>query len=112
MGLFGKKKKVKDTVIRNTIGDEVHVRETPSGTMFVKKLNMSDYLYSGEEYCPDCHILMDHRDGYWECPTCCYSITDEESEAGEGHPTMESTYEDDYGEYYGGIEPSNDDDEF
>lgn len=68
---------------------------------FAKKLinkngsiNNSYFLPTGEQYCPDCHTQMAHReDGYFECEICYYSITDEEAANGEGHPTLESTYE-------------------
>lgn len=61
----------------------------------IKKLSALDWLPTGEEYCPDCHKLLMHRDGYWKCDICKYSITDDD-----GYPTLDSTYEDDYGTYY------------
>lgn len=58
-------------------------------------LKMGYRLLTGEQYCPDCHIPLAHRpEGYYECEICNYSITDEEAEEGYGHPTLESTYED------------------
>ena len=81
-------------------GNEIHVFDGPLGKAFVKKLSSIDWLPTGEEYCPDCHKLLTHRDGYWECDICKYSITDDEAENGDGYPTLDSTYEDDYGTYY------------
>ena len=58
-------------------------------------INIDSFLPTGNQYCPDCHTVMAHRDGYYECEICNYSITDDEAEDGYGHPTLESTYEDD-----------------
>ena len=66
----------------------------------VKKLDHKAWLATGEEWCPDCHKLMTHKDGYWECDDCKYGITDEESAYGDGYPTLQSTYENDYEEYF------------
>lgn len=93
---MGKKKRDKEETFINELDQKIFVVD---GTMAVKKLNAADYLFSGKEYCPDCHIQEEHREGYWECPVCFHSITDDESENGEGHPSIESTY-DDYSEYF------------
>lgn len=81
-------------------GNEVHIFNGPLGKMFIKKLSSLDWLPTGEQYCPDCHVQLVHRDGYWECEECKYSITDDEADNGDGYPTLDSTYEDDYGTYY------------
>lgn len=111
MGLFRKKKNnvVKETIVKNTIGQDVHIFDGPDGITKIKKIDSFTRLYTGLEYCPECHCLMTHQIGYWECDICKHSITDEESEFGEGYPTLESTYENDYGEYYGDITYSDDD---
>lgn len=94
-----------EEIILNGNGDEVHVFK--DGTTILES-HTEYWLPTGEEWCPDCHVLMEHKDGYWECPDCGHSITDEESEYGEGYPTKESTYEDDYDTYYS----DDDDDEY
>lgn len=115
MGLFGsgKKKKddVKETIIKNSIGEDVHVFDDGTGQPVSIKLLNSEYrMPTGLQYCPYCHIQCSHRDErYWECEECNYSIDDEEVEFGDGYPTLESTYEDDYGEYYS---EQSDDDEY
>lgn len=90
-------KKFTEHVVTNDIGEEIHVMTGDDREVRAKKLSMADFLYSGEEYCPECHRICEHRDeGYWECPICFYSITDEESEEGYGYPTLNSTYKDDF----------------
>jgi hypothetical protein len=66
----------------------------------IEKINISMWLSTGEQYCPDCHRKATHEDGYWECDICKWSITDEEADYGDGYPTLEATYEDDYFECY------------
>lgn len=108
MSLFknGKKNKhkkegnIEDIVLFNGIGEEVHLLNGKNGPMLIKKEDSSIWLQTGEEYCPDCHCLMQHKDGYWECAICKYSITDEESAEGEGCPSLESTYARDYDDYF------------
>lgn len=63
-----------------------------------EKLSMKDFLPTGEQWCPDCHVKCIHKDGYFECPECNWSISDEEVEYGDGYPTLEST---EYRDYYG-----------
>lgn len=77
-------------------GDIVHVMSDGGS---IRDIFMAKYLKSGEEWCPDCHIKMTNRGEYFECPECNFSITKEESENGEGHPTLESSY-DDYDTYW------------
>ncbi|MDR1549076.1 MAG: hypothetical protein LBT06_10875 [Hungatella sp.] len=89
------KKGTKETITYNGIGEEIHVFDGQNGREAIKKLHAK--LPTGKEYCPDCHKPIIHKAGYWECQICKYSITDEESEYGDGYPTLESTYEEDYG---------------
>ena len=91
--------KTKRTFV-NLIGDVIHEIVGSNGPMLVKKLDMSVWLPTDEQYCPECHKRMEQLDGYFECSSCGYSITDDEVEYGDGYPTLESTYEDDYDEYY------------
>lgn len=106
MGLFDKRKKdeITDEIIINDAGQEMHILNGDNGPMVIKKLDHSVWQATGEEWCPDCHIKMTHKDGYWECRDCKGSITDEESELGDGYSTEESTYENDYEEYFGSDE--------
>lgn len=110
MGLFRKKKNnsVNETIIKNKIGQDIHVFDGPDGITKIKKIESRTRLTTGLEYCPECHCLTTHKEGYWECDICLYSITDEESLYGSGYPTLESTYENDYEEYYGDYGYSDD----
>ena len=92
-------KKVKEDVIHNAAGQEIHVFRTDDETR-VKKIDISKYLFNGEQWCPDCHSQMEHKESYWECQNCYYSITDEEVEYGDGCATLEASYDEDYGERY------------
>lgn len=99
MGIFGfGKKKDEESYHYNSIGEKVYEFEDDNGISMVKKINISDFLYSGEEWCPDCHTKMryDSTDEVYVCEECGYSITEEESKDGEGHPSYNSTFEDDY----------------
>ena len=101
MGSFKKKTKItKDEIIVNEIGQESHVLDGDNGPMIIKELDPTIWLHTGKQWCPDCHKELTHKDGYWECDECLYSITDEECEYGDGYPTLESTYENDYEEYF------------
>ena len=91
---MGRKKK-NDTIL-NAIGDAIHV----VGDMLVKEVHPSDWLPTGEQWCPECHVKMERKEDEFVCPECGTDITVEEAEEGWGYPTLESTYEDDYGEYY------------
>jgi len=94
---FMNKKETKETITYNDIGEEIHVFDGPNGKAAIKRLHSESKLPTGKEYCPDCHKPIIHKAGYWECQICKYSITDGESEYGDGYPTLESTYEEDYG---------------
>ena len=112
---MGGKKKNKDEgadVVFDGLGRMVQSFQTSLGKTFVKEFNPSDFAYTGEAWCPECHTLAEHLDGYWRCSSCGYTITDEELEEGDGCPTREATYEDDYGEYYDEEEYEEDEDEF
>ncbi|MFI3173949.1 MAG: hypothetical protein R3Y53_01955 [Bacillota bacterium] len=61
--------------------------------VMIEKLDVSIWLLTGEQYCPECHIKTTHKDGYYECPECNWSITDEEAEDGEGYPTEEASHD-------------------
>ena len=66
--------------------------------MSVTKIKMEEHIYTGHQYCPDCHIeavLKDDEDGdgYFECPKCLWSVTKQEAEEGLGYPTEEASYE-------------------
>lgn len=94
---MGKKRIQSETVIKNTIGEEIHIFDN---NVRIKKVSMFSRLPSKNQFCPDCHKLLIHKTDYWECPFCNYSITDEEVCNGYGYPTIDSTYEDDYGYIY------------
>ncbi len=97
---FKKKKvEIKETVTKNAKGDEVHVLDGPDGRVEVVKCSMADYLPTGEEWCPHCHVQCEHivEDEYYKCPECGWTITDYEIEEYGGHPTERSSYEDDFG---------------
>lgn len=105
MGLFnfGKKKPVKRVGGYTDGGNhKVDVFDGPDGVVEIKRCNTKDRLPTGLQYCPDCHTLCDHKpEGYYECPICKYSITDEEADEGYGYPSVEATYEDDFNDEYG-----------
>ena len=102
MSLFGKHDKrseydFEEIITTDELGNEVHTfRNSDGEEVHIKKFSMEYRLPTGDEWCPNCHIKMIHKDGYFECPECLHSITDEESEYGEGFPTKESTYEFDF----------------
>lgn len=91
-------------------GNEIHIFNGPLGKAFVKKLSAINWLPTGEQYCPDCHCLMTHTDDYWECDECRYTITDDEADNGDGYPTLDATYENDYGTYYDEDDEEDDED--
>lgn len=98
---FGKRKKVKEVeTITNDIGEEIHVMDGPLGEVHIKSINPMNYIYTGEQWCKDCKIQMELHGDLFECPMCGSQLEVEMAEMGEGYPTLESTYEDDYGEYY------------
>ena len=108
-----KKDNYEERLEHNEIGEEIHVFNSHDGEETrIKKIDPAYFIPTGEEYCPDCKCLLEHKEDYWECPKCGYSITDDESENGEGYPTLESTYEDDYNEYYPSYDDDDDDDDF
>lgn len=95
MGLFGKKKRSKEgDVFFNEIGEEIH--EFEDGTR-IKKYNALDFLFMGDQYCPDCHLQMDEEDERWRCSICGYTFEKDDLEYSNGYPSLESTYEDDFG---------------
>ncbi len=109
MGLFGKKKNDDEVgVIFNTIGEAIHIFD--DGTA-IKKLNAADFLRTGKQFCKDCHCEMKHKTDYWECPTCGDTIDDEDVEESGGYPTLNSTYEDDFG-YFGDTDDDDEDDDW
>lgn len=65
--------------------------------MGFEKVEMTNHIYTGHQYCPDCHVeakFIKTPDGnYFECPKCKWSITEEEAEDGDGYPTREASYE-------------------
>ena len=94
-------------VLFDAVGQAVHVFE--DGTT-IKKLNAADFIQTGEQYCKECHCEMDKYSNYWECPVCGETIfTDEVEETG-GYPTLESTYEDDFG-YFGSSDEDEEEDD-
>ena len=96
-------KRREERIIHNAIGDEIHI--FGNDELRVKKLDPTIWLPSDDQWCPRCHTRLPHfvvdGEGYYECD-CGWTITDEEVENGDGYPSEESTYEDDYGDYYGG----------
>ena len=72
MGLFNKKRKseVTEVDVYTEHGNEVHVFDGPDGKVEVSKVNMADFLPTGEQWCPHCHVQCEKRDdGKWfECP--------------------------------------------
>lgn len=95
-----KRKNQTEKIETNAIGEEIHVFSGTNGTVRIKKLSMFSKLPTGNQFCPDCHKPITHKQDYWECNICNYSITNEEVENGDGFPTLESTYENDYGNIY------------
>lgn len=71
MGLFNKKRKseVTEVDVYTEHGNEVHVFDGPDGKVEVSKVNMADFLPTGEQWCPHCHVQCEKRDdGKWfEC---------------------------------------------
>ena len=107
-----RKKDFDEEIQYDGAGREIHIFDGPLGKSFVKKLSAADWLPTGEQYCPNCHIKLTRLDGYWECGKCVYDISDDDAEAGEGYPTLESTYEDDYGTYYEDDSSADDDEDY
>lgn len=97
MGDSNKKRKSKvveiDTYTKN--GKTVHVLKGPDGIVEVEEVSMADYLPTGEQWCPRCHVKCEERDdGEWfECPKCNWSITADEAEEFGGYPTKASSYD-------------------
>lgn len=83
---------------KDAMGENVYVYKDELGTTEIKKLHMADYLFTGDQWCPNCHVKCAHHveDEYYECTECNWSITDEEAED-DGYPSEASTYEDDFG---------------
>lgn len=96
---MGRKKGVHVTekIVSNELGEEIHEFDGPNGIARIKAISYFDKVFTGVQYCPYCHKEIEHRDEYWECPVCNYSILDEEVEEGDGFPTLEATYRDDFG---------------
>ena len=90
-------------------GQEIHVLDGPNGEVHVKEINPMDYIYTGEQWCPNCHEKMVLKDDIYECPICYLEIFKDEADNGYGYPTFESSYEEDYGEYYSDKEIDDDD---
>ncbi len=90
-----------ERIQKNAIGEEIHIFDGANGKARIKKLSMFSKIPTGKQFCPYCHIVIEHKNNYWECDKCNYSITDEEINCGDGFPTIESTYENDYGDIYG-----------
>lgn len=101
-----------ERIISGTLGEDLHEFDDGTSRTVVKKLDPDIWQSTGMQYCPDCHTPCKHHieDAYWECPRCKYSITDDEVAYGDGYPTAESTWEDDYSDYYAG-EATDDDEE-
>lgn len=97
-----RKPDVEETVIKNSRGDDVHILDGEDGLVEVVKCHMEDFLPTGEEWCPHCHVKCIHhdKDEYFECPECGWTTCDWEIEEFGGHPTEASSYEDDFGPSY------------
>jgi hypothetical protein len=91
---------IKDTIIYDGMGREAHLLEGENGPMLIRDHDPTIWFISGEEYCPECHLLMERKDDYHLCGNCGHSITEEESSEGYGCPSLESTYESDFDEYF------------
>ena len=89
MGLFNKKRKSEVTEV------DVYTEHGPDGKVEVSKVHMADFLPTGDQWCPYCHVQCEERDGgeWFECPSCGYSITAEDAELFGGHPTKASSYD-------------------
>lgn len=94
-----KKSDITETVVKNGRGEDVHILDGPDGKVEVKRVHMKDFLPTGEEWCPHCHVQCDHydEDEYFKCPECGWTITDWEIEEWGGHPTEAASHEDDFG---------------
>lgn len=76
-------------------GREVHVFEDGK----VTKLNMADYIFHGEQWCPSCLTQMSRKDGYWQCDICGWVTDDSDVEENGGIPSLAAAL--DYREEYG-----------
>ena len=65
MGLFNKKRKseVTEVDVYTEHGNEVHVFDGPDGKVEVSKVHMADFLPTGEQWCPHCHVQCEERNG-------------------------------------------------
>lgn len=110
---FGKKKPIKRVGgYTNGGNNKVDVFDSSDGVVEIKRCSAKDHLPMRLQYCPDCHMLYDHKpEGYYECPVCKYSITDKEADEGYGYPSVEATYEDDFSDEYGSIYRDDEDGE-
>lgn len=97
MGSFNKKRKseVTEVDVYTEDGNEIHVFDGTDGKVEVSKVNMADFLPTGEPWCPHCNIQCEKRDyGKWfEFLECGYSITAEDAELFCIYPTKSSTYD-------------------
>lgn len=95
-----RKRKVQEDIIHNEFGQEIHIlNDGVQGEMRIKKYDPSDYIYTGEQWCKDCHVQMEYKDEdkIFVCPICSGWITEGEAEAGEGYPTEAASYDNDFG---------------
>lgn len=95
MSIFSRIKEI--ATIFDGAGREVHVLDGPDGEKRIKKINPFDYIPGDEQWCPNCHEQMILKGDVYECPICYKEIFKFDADEGEGYPTFESTFEDDYG---------------
>ncbi len=83
---------------KDPLGEDIYVGSDGYETVEVKRLHMADYLPTGDQWCPECHVKCIHyaEDKYWQCPTCNWAMTEEEYEMFGGYPTEAASYENEF----------------
>lgn len=83
--------------IKNEIGQEIHILDGEYGEIRVKSINPMQNMLTGEQWCPECHSKCTLDGEIWQCDNCGYQIFKDEADRGYGCPTLESSYEEDFG---------------
>ena len=96
--MFGKKRNKEETLLSG-LGEVVHALKDSFGNdqIRIKDYNPANYINTGEQWCPDCHVEMIYEEDYYECPVCGHQVTEDDIECGYGCATLEASYEEDFG---------------